>query len=119
MNTTTRINTAQRLGRSLGRGCRAYLRGERRLSAWLVLQGMSGRMAQVLLWTVKLGVLGVLLYFAVWLAALLALVVAAAQGDWGAEQDPPEPEWREGPVGFGLYTYDGYRIDPHDFEDEA
>lgn len=81
MNTTTRINTAQRLGRSLGRGWRAYLRCERRLSAWLVLQGMSARMAQVLLWTAKLGVLGVLLYFTVRLAVLLALLLAAAQGN--------------------------------------
>ncbi|HCA6404143.1 TPA: DUF3742 family protein, partial [Pseudomonas aeruginosa] len=36
MNTTTRISTAERLGRTFGRGWRAYARGERRASNWLV-----------------------------------------------------------------------------------
>ncbi len=30
MNITTRISTAERLGRAFGRGWRAYVRGERR-----------------------------------------------------------------------------------------
>ncbi|KAK67310.1 PF12553 family protein [Bordetella bronchiseptica MO211] len=72
----------------------------------------------MLLWTFKLTVIGALLYFAFWPALLLAFLVAAAHGDWAAEPELPEPEWREGPVGFGLYTYDGHRIDPHDFKDE-
>ncbi|CAM5283123.1 DUF3742 family protein [Eoetvoesiella caeni] len=119
MNTTIRTSTAERLGRSLGRGWRAYLRGERRVLAWLGLQGLSVRVAHVLLWALKLSAIGALLYFAFWLALLLAFLVAAAHGDWAAEQELPEPEWREGPVGFGLYTYDGHRIDPHDFKDEV
>ena len=119
MNTTTRSSTAQRLGRWLGHGWRAYLRGERWLSGWLVRQGLPARVAQVLLWAIKLSFLGGLLYYAFWLALLLAFLVAATHGDWAAEPDLPEPEWREGPVGFGLYTYDGYRIDPHDFRDET
>ena len=36
MNTTTRTSTAERLGRAFGRGWRAYARGERRASNWLV-----------------------------------------------------------------------------------
>ena len=40
MNTTTRISTAERLGRSFGRGWRAYARGERRVSNWLASKGM-------------------------------------------------------------------------------
>ncbi|MPN10034.1 hypothetical protein SDC9_157327 [bioreactor metagenome] len=35
----------------------------------------------------------------------------ARNSDLGDEL--PEPEWRNGPTGFGLYTYDGFRIDPH------
>ncbi|MHC9223953.1 DUF3742 family protein [Pseudomonas aeruginosa] len=42
MNTTTRIRTAERLGRTLGRGWRAYVRGERRASSWLVSKGGGG-----------------------------------------------------------------------------
>lgn len=40
MSTTTRISTAERLGRSFGRGWRAYVRGERRASNWLVSKGV-------------------------------------------------------------------------------
>lgn len=71
MNTTTRISTAERLGRSFGRGWRAYARGERRASSWLVYRGVPVVGATVLLWVVKLAVLGVLLYSAFWLALLL------------------------------------------------
>ncbi len=73
----------------------------------------------VLLWTAKLAVLGLLLYVAFWLAMLLVFAVVAA---WVARNlgpdETPEPEWRNGPAGFGLYTYDGYRIDPHVSDDD-
>lgn len=39
MNTTARTSTAERLGRTLGRGWRAYVRGERLASNWLVSKG--------------------------------------------------------------------------------
>lgn len=115
MNTTTRISTAERLGRSLGRGWRAYVRGEGRLSNWLVSRGVPGVGAIAVLWLVKLAVLGVLLYTTFWLALLLVFAIAAAWMACNAELDDelPEPEWRNGPAGFGLYTYDGFRIDPH------
>ncbi len=115
MNTTTRIGTAERLGRSLGRGWRAYARSERRVSNWLASKGVPVAGAVALLWVVKLAVLGVLLYATSWLALLLVFAIA---GTWvarnaGLDDDPPEPEWRNGPAGFGLYTYDGFRVDPH------
>ncbi|HBP0979000.1 DUF3742 family protein [Comamonas sp. Y6] len=120
MNTTTRISTAERLGRALGRGWRAYARGERRASNWLVSKEVPVAGASLLLWAAKLAALGLLLYVAFWMALLLLFLTAVA---WGArdmewETEPPEPEWKQGPVGFGLYTYDGYRIDPHDPDDE-
>ncbi|EOX6785676.1 DUF3742 family protein [Pseudomonas aeruginosa] len=115
MNTTTRISTAERLGRSFGRGWRAYARGERRASNWLVSKGVPSAGATALVWIVKLGVLGVLLYTTFWLALLLVIVMVVAwmarNADVGDES--AEPEWRNGPAGFGLYTYDGFRIDPH------
>ncbi len=69
MNTTTRTSTAERLGRTFGRGWRVYARGERRVSNWLVAKGVPSVGATVLLWVVKLAVLGALLY-----AALLQIV---------------------------------------------
>ncbi len=60
MNTTTRISTAERLGRTLGRGWRAYVRGERRASSWLVSKGMPAAGATAFVWVVKLVALGVL-----------------------------------------------------------
>ncbi|MBN0401372.1 DUF3742 family protein, partial [Pseudomonas aeruginosa] len=72
------------------------------------------------LWVVKLVALGVLLYTASWLALLLVAAVVAAwvARNAGLDDDPTEPEWRNGPAGFGLYTYDGFRIDPHIEDDE-
>ena len=90
MNTTTRIRTAERLGRSIGRGWRAYARGERRASNWLVSKGVPVAGATVLLWVVKLAVLGVLLYSAFWLALLLVCVVAVG---WAANQSHSDEEF--------------------------
>ncbi|WP_330208583.1 MULTISPECIES: DUF3742 family protein [unclassified Pseudomonas] len=121
MNTTTRISTAERLGRSVGRGWRAYARSERRLSNWLVSKGVPVVGAALALWVVKLAVLGLLLYFAFWLVVLLLLGVAAAwmvgnsatkDHRW-AQQD----ELRNGEAGFGLYSSTGQRIDPHNPND--
>ena len=83
MNTTIRISTAERLGRTLGRGWRAYARGERRALNWLVSKGVPLTGATALVWVAKLAVLGVLLYVAFWFAlVLLGLAVAG----WGMSQ---------------------------------
>jgi hypothetical protein len=121
MNTTTRISTTERLGHRLGRGWRAYARGERRVAAWLASHGLPAVGATVLLWIIKLGALAALLYAALWLVLPLAVVVAIAWGarnaDWeeqDAEQSIGEVEWRVGPEGPGLYGGSGctsYRID--------
>lgn len=120
MNTTTRISTAERLGRRFGRGWRAYARGERRLSSWLASKRVPVVGATLALWVIKLAVLGVLLYTMSWLLLLLVFAVVAAwvARNAGLADDHPEPEWRNGPAGFGLYTYDGFRIDPHVEDDE-
>src|SRR3546814_340342 len=119
MNMTTRISKAERVGRWLARGWRGYVRGERWLSGWLVAQGVSASVATILRWTFNLVALGVLLYAAFWLALLLVFAIAAA---WAANNadgnDESETEWRNGPAGFGLYTSDGFRIDPHVYDDD-
>ncbi|MDN7435720.1 DUF3742 family protein [Burkholderia multivorans] len=115
MNTTTRTSTTERLGRTFGRGWRAYARGERRASKWLVSKGMPLAGATAVMWVVKLTALGVLLYATFWLSLLLVFTMVVAWMARNSElgDELPEPEWRNGPAGFGLYTYDGFRIDPH------
>lgn len=116
MNTTARISIAERLGRSFGRGWRAYARGERRVSIWLSSKGVPATGATALLWVVKLAVLGALLYFAFWLALLLVGLLFVARGFGKGDDDfsLPREELRHGEAGFGLYSSDGYRLDPHD-----
>jgi hypothetical protein len=120
MNTTThRISFAGRLGHWLGRGWRAYVRGERRASAWLVSQGVPAAGAAIALWVVKLGVLAIFVSAAFWLALLLVFAVSAAWAARNADWDTPQSELRTGPLGFGMYHPDGSRIDPHDPNAEA
>ena len=109
-----------RLGRGAGRAWRGYLRREQRVAGWLVTRGVPAGAATAVLWIVKLALLGVLLYSAFWLALLLAFAVTAAwfvQHD-DADQEEPQPEWREGPNGFGLYDKSDWRIDPHVTDDD-
>ena len=92
MNTTIHSSAAERFGNWLGSRWRSYVRGERRVSRWLVAQGLSAGAAAVLLWIVKLFVLGTLLYTVFWLAVLLAFVAASA---WGASamNNPEDDVW--------------------------
>jgi hypothetical protein len=118
MSTNTHISNAERFGNWLGRGWRGYVRRERQVSGWLAAQGVPCGAATVLLWIAKLAVLGVLFYAAFWLAVLIVVAVVAARSAHNADWETPEPEWQNGPAGFGLYTHDGYRIDPHVSDDD-
>lgn len=117
MNTTAHTSTAERLGRTFGRGWRAYARGERRASNWLVSKGLPVVGAALLLWVVKLAALGVLFYVALWLALLVVLTLGAGWSARNADWEEPQSEWRTGPAGFGLYRGD-IRIDIGDPYDE-
>jgi len=119
MNPKPRIRTAERFGRWLGRGWRGYLHRERRVLEWLTAKGAPAWIANVLMWAVKLAVLGVLLYVAFWVALLFAFAVTAAWVARNADWDEPQPELRTGLLGFGLYHPDGSRIDPHDPNEEV
>lgn len=79
MKPSAQTSSAERLGQSWGRVWRAYLRQERKVSAWLVAQGLPVSVANAPLLIVKLLLLGVLLYAAFWLALLLGLAVVAAE----------------------------------------
>lgn len=93
MNTTTRISKAERFGHWLGRKWRGYMRGERRVSGWLVTQGLPAFVSTALVWVVKLAVLAGLFYFAFWLALLLVFAIAAARMGGKAHLHQEEDEW--------------------------
>ena len=121
MKTSAQTTFAENAGRILGRIWRICMRLDRRANGWLMAQGFAPGVAKAVLLVVKLIVLGLLLYTAFWLALLLTLALAAARAgrnvDW-ASDDATQNEWRHGPAGYGLYTFDGHRIDPHDPDDE-
>ncbi|ELC7284693.1 DUF3742 family protein [Pseudomonas aeruginosa] len=79
MKHTARMTTAARLGRWLGGVWGVCLRAERRVHQWLVAQGLPAGGATVLVRVVKLAILAVLLYVAVWAALLLVALVVAAR----------------------------------------
>jgi hypothetical protein len=121
MKTAAQTTFAERLGRTLGRVWRSCARLDRRAQGWLLARGWAPGIAKAALLAVKLAAIGVLLYTAFWLALLLAFALVGAwvvRNDDGSYDEEHKPEWRYGPAGYGLYTHDDYRIDPHDPEDE-
>ena len=121
MKTAAQTTFAERLGRTLGRAWRGCAHLDRRAQGWLLAQGWAPGIAKAALLAVKLAAIGVLLYTAFWLALLLAFALVGAwvvRNDDGSYDEEHKPEWRYGPAGYGLYTHDDYRIDPHDPEDE-
>ena len=121
MKTAAQTTFAERLGRMLGRAWRSCARLDRRAQGWLLARGWAPGIAKAALLAVKLAAIGVLLYTAFWLALLLAFALVGAwvvRNDDGSYDEEHKPEWRYGPAGYGLYTHDDYRIDPHDPEDE-
>lgn len=116
---THRSNVFHQLGRIAGRTWRWLASQETSAKNKLVLNGLSVSAAKVVLWVANLAVLGVLLYMAFWLATVLLVFIFVGWTARNADCDyKVEPEWRQGQAGYGLYTRDEYRIDPHDPEDE-
>lgn len=115
----TKETFSRRMGRWAGRAWRSWMRYENRVLARLAQSGMSRRVAVGLLWVAKLLVVGILVYTMFWVALLLLAVVSylfyLVQG-YGESDEADGTEWRYGPEGYGLYTSDDFRIDPHDPE---
>lgn len=120
MKRQARTSIPERLGRWTGRAWRGYVRREARLCAWLQGKGLPALLVNTLLWIVKLALIGTLLYVLFWVTLILILAIAAARGVMNAEPDPDEDhvEWRDGLCGYGLYDSKGYRIDPHDPDEQ-
>lgn len=121
MKTTAQTTFAEGLGHTLGRSWRGCARLDRRAQGWLRAQGLAPGAARAVSLVVKLAALAVLLYSAFWLALLLAFALAGAwliRNDDGSYDEEQQTEWRHGPAGFGLYTSNDLRVDPHDPDDD-
>ncbi|MFW7269243.1 DUF3742 family protein [Komagataeibacter nataicola] len=121
MTPKTQSNNAERMGRWLGKVWRAYARRERQTMAWLKAHGLPSGVVIASSWIVRLGVLAMLCHVAFWLTLLLVFGLVAAgmiSTSDTCQDEPTGTEWRYGPLGHGLYTYDGYRVDPHDPDEE-
>lgn len=110
---------AERAGRWLGRAYRGLMRQEQRLRLWLVGLGVPAKGAKVFAWCLRLSVIVLLLSFSVVLAmiALGLWLIGRGVDRSDLSYRAPDVEWRDGPSGYGMYTDDGYRIDPHVHED--
>ncbi len=113
---------AHRLGCGTGRAWGRLVQWNRQVQVWLMQRGLPAAGASALLWIVKLIALGLLLYAAFWMAVVLLFAVGAI---WllsqrqraGGEDEEPQPEWRMGLSGYGLYRGD-VRIDPGSPDDD-
>jgi hypothetical protein len=102
------LTFAERLGRMLGRAGRGVLRLEEKAGEWLATQGIPPGIAKVLPLLLRFAVLGVALYAAFWAAALFVCAAVAVWNARNADWETPEPEWRNGLAGYGLYPTTAY-----------
>lgn len=110
------------IGYGFGRILRAYTQKEASAIDWLVARGAPRSLTKVMLWVVKLALLGTLLCFALWIAfPYLALVVASAlyrRGVIFPGQASGGDGWRHGASGYGDYSGD-QRVDAGRFDEES
>lgn len=114
------VTLAERAGSWLGRGWLRYRRQEARAIRWLGDNGAPAGWLRPMFLGVKFALLAFLLMTMFWLIVLIALVAALVwlmRNNTDFDHTIPAQEWRIGSAGFGLYTYDGHRIDPHVHDD--
>ena len=111
---------AERVGRWLGRTYRSLMQQEQRLRLWLVGLGVPAKGARIVAWCLRLSALALLLSFSILLAMICIGLWLIGRGIARSDLSyrTPDVEWRNGQSGFGLYTRDEFRIDPHVFEDD-
>lgn len=119
MGDYSKINNAERAGRWLGGAYRGLKGQEQRLRLWLVGFGVPVTGARLLALCLRLGILLLVLSTSVALAIIVCgfWLIGRAVARADLSYKTPEAEWRNGPSGYGMYTDDGYRIDPHVHED--
>lgn len=79
MKRQARTSIPERLGRWTGRVWRGYKRRETRVLQWMQAKGVPVTLAKVLLWTVKLLLIGCLLYVLFWGTLILIFGLLAAR----------------------------------------
>ncbi|MEE5091862.1 DUF3742 family protein [Xanthomonas euvesicatoria] len=110
---------SRKAGRAAARTWRWLVQRDRQCIEWMSAAGVPHAIARVLSWCVKLLVLLLLLYTAVWIAVLLLAILGFAWiiGPADAPEGEPEPVWRNGWAGYGLYRGE-IRIDPGGQEED-
>jgi len=92
----TAATTAEYVGKRLGRAWRGLAHQEARATHWMVGHGMPQLAAQSILWIAKFALFAILLYVALWLALLLAIVLGAVWTVRNVESDSEPTEWAIG-----------------------
>lgn len=120
MGDHSKISNAERAGRWLGGAYRGLKVQEQRLRLWLVGLGVPLTGARLLSWCLWLCVLALLLSISIVLAMIICVLWLTGRGIARSDLTYriPDAEWRNGCSGYGLYTHDELRIDPHVFEDD-
>ncbi|AZF53180.1 hypothetical protein C4J85_2695 [Pseudomonas sp. R4-34-07] len=111
---------AERVGRWLGRAYVGLLRQEQRLRLWLIGLGIPAPGARAFAWCLRLSAIVLLLSFSLVLAMIVFSLWLVGRGVARSDLSyrTPDVEWRDGHSGFGLYTRDGFRIDPYVSEED-
>ncbi|QPO22001.1 DUF3742 family protein [Pseudomonas sp. Y39-6] len=112
---------AHRAGYRLGRLLRASTRREALIVKWLAVKGVPSVVTATIIWTVKLLLLGALLYFTFWVALFYAILLfVGALQSWGLilpNAMKNDDGWRNGASGYGDYSGD-FRVDAGRFDEE-
>ena len=110
-----------RIGYSFGRVFRAYAQKEVLAADWFVARGVHRTLMKVMLWVVKLVLLGTLLCLSLWLALFyLVCVVASAFHTRGVifpDRASGGDGWRHGASGYGDYSGE-HRVDAGRFDED-
>ena len=119
-------NTAESIGRLLGRMWLRFIQCEVVLARSLTKAGMPGPAAHASVWIVTLVALALAVHFAsaavvVVIALLILVCIPSFSNGRGAVivTDDDEPKLRQGMLGFGLYDRHDMRVDPHDPDDQS
>ena len=111
-------SSAERAGRTVGWVWRWLAARERMLQHWFARLGLPAPAAHGLVWVCRLLVIAVVLWFSMIFALVLAALALLVLLPKLSPADEDRPRWRYGNLGFGLYSRNGFRIDPHESSDE-
>jgi hypothetical protein len=108
--------SSERFGRHIGQGWRRMLRLQNRLLDALARAGLPPVAAWLVVAALWAFILGCLIHygFRVAIVAALFMLLSSLDGARVPNSVDREWEWRRGPLGFGVYDADGYRLDPHE-----